>query len=461
MQQLRRDLNSLRSSVTSDKENEIGSSLSLIGAISTTITSVGRLLGDFEAYVANQTDKEAQAKNQTRLDKLRSEYEDSRVEFGDLRIRREEKVRESERIKCENERNTLFTPNIEDRAGIASGISDNPYSIEFRSNRKHGALNEEGSNDANGMMMDQHMKLDRSNAKLDEILELGRHAFEDIVEQNETILRVKDKMSQGLTTLGVSPGTGQHAHVGGTISVKSPGDGGAGRLDTFIEAGVVSSFFTVVGKCTHEPQAVTLVHGVEDPVEDVEEHWADICAVLKVHCCDLDGAVCVRGDVGSCKTFLELVTSTPDGHGDAEEEPPTDSGTDASSEPLEVQDGTHDDSTEHLEKPVEQGVQRSSSDVETAGVELVELVGVEPVGGKEHREHDQDLWFFDKQLEGAQDLCFPVRKGLIDDSGAVVSPDFFLWQHEEGDNTTAAHEDHESNVGAVLDGGGVGVHVVG
>ena len=190
------------------------------------------------------------------------------------------------------------------------------------------------------------------------------------------------------------PGTGQHAHVGGTVSVESPGDGGAGRLDTFIKAGVVSSFFTVVGECTHEPQAVTLVHGVEDSVEDVEEHWADICAVLEVHCCDLDGAVCVRGDVGSCETFLELVTSTPDGHRDAEEEPPTDSGTDASSEPLEVQDGTHDDGTEHLEKPVEQGVQRSGSDVETAGVELVELVRVEPVGGKEHREHDQDLWFF-------------------------------------------------------------------
>lgn len=210
MQQLRRDLNSLRSSVTNAKENEIGSSLSLIGAISTTITSVGRLLGDFEAYVSNQTDKEAQAKNQTRLDKLRSEYEDSRVEFGDLRTRREEKVRESERVKSENERNSLFTQNIEDRAGIASGISDNPYSIEFRSSRKHGALNEEGSSDSNGMMMDQHMKLDRNNAKLDEILELGRHAFEDIVEQNETILRVKDKMSQGLTTLGVSRETVGH-----------------------------------------------------------------------------------------------------------------------------------------------------------------------------------------------------------------------------------------------------------
>lgn len=208
MQQLRRDLGSLRSSVTSD--NEIGSSLSLIGAISTTITSVGRLLSDFEAYVANQTDKEAQAKNQTRLDKLRNEYEDSRVEFGDLRTRREEKVREIERIKSEKERNRLFTQSLDDGAGIASGISDNPYSIEFRSNRKHGGLNDNSSSDANGMMMDQQMKLDRSNAKLDEILELGRHAFEDIVEQNETILRVKEKMSQGLTTLGVSRETVGH-----------------------------------------------------------------------------------------------------------------------------------------------------------------------------------------------------------------------------------------------------------
>ncbi|KAG0680701.1 protein transport protein bos1 [Pichia californica] len=207
MQQLRRDLTSLRESVNSNDKTtqtiDIGTSISLIGAISTTNTSLGRLLGDFEAYVSNQTDKESQNKNQSRLDKLKNEFNESKIEFKELRERREEKIRELERIKRENERNHLFTESNDDRSGIASGISDNPYSIEYRSTRKHNNQNA-NNEDLNGMMMDQQMKLERSNAKLDEILEMGRHAFEDIVEQNETILKVKDKMSQGLATLGVS-----------------------------------------------------------------------------------------------------------------------------------------------------------------------------------------------------------------------------------------------------------------
>lgn len=208
IQQLRRDLESLRSSLApsvSNSDQGPNSSISLIGAISTTITSIGRLLGDFESYVSNQSELKAQEKNQLRLNKLRSEYDALRVEFGDLRSRREESVRESERIRKERERNNLFSQG-DDGMSKASGISDNPYSVEFRSNKKYSNSNDNNyhNDDSNGMLMDQQMKLDRGNAKLDEILELGRQAFDDIVEQNETILKVREKMSQGLVTLGVS-----------------------------------------------------------------------------------------------------------------------------------------------------------------------------------------------------------------------------------------------------------------
>jgi Golgi SNAP receptor complex protein 2 len=204
IQQLHRDLNTLKSSVDNSvsDSNVNNISLSLIGAISTTITSINRLLGDFESYVSNQTDLEAQTKNKNRLNKLRSEYEELKSEFNELRKQREETIRANERIHKETERNNLFMQ-TNDEMGKASGISDNPYSIEFRSSRKHNINSEE----ATGMLMDQEMKLQKGNAKLDEILELGRHAFEDIVEQNETILKVREKMSEGLSTLGVSHGT--------------------------------------------------------------------------------------------------------------------------------------------------------------------------------------------------------------------------------------------------------------
>lgn len=201
---MRRDLNTLRASV--DDSSSTGTnnnvSISLIGAISTTVTSVGRLLGDFDNYVSNQTDVEAQKKNQNRLDRLKTEYEEAKREFLALKERREETIRESEKVRREQERSALFGQ-TEDIAGKASGVSDNPYSVEFRSNRK---LHYEKM-DTNGMLMDQEMKLNSSNAKLDEILELGRHAFGDIVEQNETVLKVREKMSQGLSTLGVSHNT--------------------------------------------------------------------------------------------------------------------------------------------------------------------------------------------------------------------------------------------------------------
>lgn len=174
-----------------------------MGVISTTITTINRLLGDFEIYVANQTDIEAQTKNKNRLVKLRSEFHDLKNEFTELKKNREDNLRESEKIRKENERSNLFKQNNDDVV-ITSGVSDNPYVVSNRSNRKQISQIEA---EEKGMLLDQEIKLQSGNAKLDEILEFGRNAFDDIVEQNETILKAREKMSQGLSTLGVSHST--------------------------------------------------------------------------------------------------------------------------------------------------------------------------------------------------------------------------------------------------------------
>lgn len=196
VQLLRRDVHTFRDVVSNSNSASLNGSVSLLGSISTTVTSVGRLLNDFESYVSNQTDLEAQTKNRNRLTKLRGEYEELKKEFNELKNKRQESMKQQELVKKEKERDALFTQR-EDEA-LTSGVSENPYSVGYRSSKKH---RDEETVD---MLMDQQMKMERGNAKLDEILEMGRHAFQDIVEQNETILKAKEKMSESLITLGVS-----------------------------------------------------------------------------------------------------------------------------------------------------------------------------------------------------------------------------------------------------------------
>ncbi|GAV49857.1 hypothetical protein ZYGR_0R01000 [Zygosaccharomyces rouxii] len=47
----------------------------------------------------------------------------------------------------------------------------------------------------------------RGNAQLEMILEMGYQSLDDIVEQNQILQKMQDKMTRSLTTLGVSQGT--------------------------------------------------------------------------------------------------------------------------------------------------------------------------------------------------------------------------------------------------------------
>ena len=201
LQQLRKDVAAFRIDIDNFNVESASStiSISLIGAITTRIASIGRLLDDYQNFISNLTAEDAKNQNQKKYEKLKNDYDGLRNEFQELFKRREELLRQSEQIRRENERNNLFSE------AIASGTDDNPYSAELRNSRRGANQQKEDRfDDSTGNMMDQQMKLDRGNARLDEILEMGRAAFDDIVEQNEMLLKVKDRMSQGLETLGVS-----------------------------------------------------------------------------------------------------------------------------------------------------------------------------------------------------------------------------------------------------------------
>lgn len=196
--QVSKDISTLSSNLNDEGNISNGMTLSLIGTISTTLTSINRLLNDFDKYINNQTEPNAKEKNRLRYERLFNEYEQLRTEFQQLKKKREDKINEFKQMNLNNERNGLF------EQSTASGIDDNPYNGLNNRNKGFNDILYNNNDDSINSMMDQENKLQRGNARLDEILEMGRAAFDDIVEQNETLFKVRDKMSQGLETLGVS-----------------------------------------------------------------------------------------------------------------------------------------------------------------------------------------------------------------------------------------------------------------
>ncbi|ODV84563.1 glycoside hydrolase family 17 protein [[Candida] arabinofermentans NRRL YB-2248] len=201
-QQLRKDLEIF-------ENNPINSPLSIIGQITTTITTLTRTLQDYEDYILKQTlslNESQKLKNENRLKNLKDELIEYKLKFQLFKKQREDGLNEL------NKNQLLYT-------NRSTAISDNPYdesngsSIVNRANAK--SIDDQNDNESNkysslsmqeGLYKEQTV-LEKSNQQLDDILEMGKLAFDDLIEQNEVILKMKDKMSSSLQTLGVSKAT--------------------------------------------------------------------------------------------------------------------------------------------------------------------------------------------------------------------------------------------------------------
>lgn len=198
-QQLRSDLHKL-------EENLKDAPASLIGEITTTMNSLGRTLKDYEEYIDKQTlslNKSQKKKNETRLINLRKEYDEYKKKFDALR-------KERESVQAKNNKDKLFS-------NTSTAISDNPYDESSVSRVNAGADSGDvnGSSNAAGnsgfgmrkALYKEQNVLERSNQQLDDILEMGRNAFDDLVEQNEVISKMRNGMNSSLETMGVSRAT--------------------------------------------------------------------------------------------------------------------------------------------------------------------------------------------------------------------------------------------------------------
>lgn len=82
---------------------------------------------------------------------------------------------------------------------------------------------------------------------------------------------------------------------------------------------------------------------------------------------------------------------------------------------------------------------------------ILEMIGIKPVRGEEHGEHQEDVPICHKDFEHAHDLRFPGRVLHHDDAGAVVPADKERVAEEHSQDKACSHKDNEGHVGAVLD----------
>lgn len=140
-------------------------------------------------------------KNKGRLQTLRQEYAEYKQKIDSLRKQREEALAEANRSR-------LFS-------NTSTAISDNPYDESNMTSRQSHAVSQGEQtqiNASSGMSMTdglykEQTSLERSNQQLDDILDMGRQAFDDLVQQNEIVGKMRDRMSSSLETMGVSRAT--------------------------------------------------------------------------------------------------------------------------------------------------------------------------------------------------------------------------------------------------------------
>lgn len=140
-------------------------------------------------------------KNKGRLQTLRQEYAEYKQKIDSLRKQREEALAEANRSR-------LFS-------NTSTAISDNPYDESNVTSRQSHAVSQGEQtqiNASSGMSMTdglykEQTSLERSNQQLDDILDMGRQAFDDLVQQNEIVGKMRDRMSSSLETMGVSRAT--------------------------------------------------------------------------------------------------------------------------------------------------------------------------------------------------------------------------------------------------------------
>lgn len=180
-QLITRDLSSFEKNVST-------SPLSLQGSISTSLTSFKKTIKEYGDLIKQNAKDQNITKHETRLEKFNQDFLDFTKKLDHLKVQREDTIQESNRQELMGRRHAHQTP-------------ENPYDQLHEQQQQQQQMSY-----ADGLYNEQN-SLQRGTQQLDQILEMGQHAFEDIVDQNELLQKLGSKFEDSLITLGVSQGT--------------------------------------------------------------------------------------------------------------------------------------------------------------------------------------------------------------------------------------------------------------
>jgi Golgi SNAP receptor complex protein 2 len=194
-----RQIASIRKDLTQFEQDVAGSPLSLQGTIAANITQLVKTLDDYESFMKNETDEKLE-RAQLKLSAFKRDLTDFKKKFQELKRMREEMNQEVNKSALLNRK---------------PQTSENPYHQTYADGLYH-----------------EHESLARGNQQLDEILQMGREAFEELVHTNRILSRMSNTLTGSLTTLGVSQDTIR------TIERRA-------REDKFVFWGCVVVFFVI------------------------------------------------------------------------------------------------------------------------------------------------------------------------------------------------------------------------
>lgn len=162
--------------------------MSLQGSISTTLTAFKKTIKEYTDLVRQSN--LAEEKHLVRLQKFQADLAQFTAKFDSLRHQRELHLQAELHQELMGRRPTG---------------SDNPYEQpspqeQFQQQQQQNLSYLEG-------LHKEKQSLGRGNQQLEMILEMGQSAFEDLVEQNETLRKLGNTFEQSLMTLGVSQST--------------------------------------------------------------------------------------------------------------------------------------------------------------------------------------------------------------------------------------------------------------
>lgn len=178
----------LSKDISTFESNLSTSPLSLQGLISTTLVSFKKTIKEYGDLVHN-SDPAQKAKHESRLAKFLTELAEFTRKFDALRSQREAQLHEANKQELFGRHKT----------------SDNPFDPENAQAQQQ--EQQQQHIDYQQGLYDERNSLARGTQQLDHILEMGQRAFDDIVDQNETLRKLQGKFEEGLVVLGVSQGT--------------------------------------------------------------------------------------------------------------------------------------------------------------------------------------------------------------------------------------------------------------